>query len=538
MKFKNSILLLISLLLFTGNLYAQELYDRTDDQYKESCTSIMVASGASSDGSVMIGHTCDANYRTWLTMEPRKRFSLGDMEPVYEGMMHNEEPWDMRNVVEKGRIPVVGTETYRFLNVAYPSLNEKQLAIGETTTSGRPELRNTAGMFYIEELERMALQYCTTAREAIALMGRLGEEYGYADWGECLTVADKNEVWHFEIYGSGPGNPSAMWVAQRIPDDHVGISANIPRIGKVDFNDKENFMYSRDLKANAKKTGFWDGKEDFIFHKVVSGRKPFSIREFYVFSTLAPSLGLSYDAEELPFSVKPDKKVTPEMVFELYRATYDGTEYDMVKNLSYTAHRRERQADGSYKEYDEKVYPLSAFMPRDLMNMLNEINPGIIERQRTIAVIQCSYSHVIRLRNWLPDEIGGVAYFAFDNPAQSPRIPIYAGATELPQSFGVCGQHRYREDAAIWAFRETNRIATINWDKTRKIIEPEIAAYERNMMASNAMVEDQAAALLKEGKNEEVTELLNKHTSSFAASVMARWRELKGKMLEIFIRSM
>ncbi|HPH54160.1 MAG TPA: peptidase, partial [Bacteroidales bacterium] len=96
MKFKNSILLLISLLLFTGNLYAQELYDRTDDQYKESCTSIMVASGASSDGSVMIGHTCDANYRTWLTMEPRKRFSLGDMEPVYEGMMHNEEPWDMR----------------------------------------------------------------------------------------------------------------------------------------------------------------------------------------------------------------------------------------------------------------------------------------------------------------------------------------------------------------------------------------------------------------------------------------------------------
>ena len=36
-------------------------------------------------------------------------------------------------------------------------------------------------------------------------------------------------------------------------------------------------------------------------------------------------------------------------------------------------------------------------MPRDLMNMLNEINPGIIERQRTIAVIQRSYSHVIRL---------------------------------------------------------------------------------------------------------------------------------------------
>ena len=98
--------------------------------------------------------------------------------------------------------------------------------------------------------------------------------------------------------------------------------------------------------------------------------------------------------------------------------------------------------------------------------------------------------------------------------------------------------HRYREDAAIWAFRETNRIAAINWDKTRKIIEPEMVAYERSMMASNTMVEDQAVALLKEGKNEEVEELLNQHTSSFAASVMARWRELKGRILEIFIRSM
>lgn len=538
MKSKNPILLSAVILLLAGNLFAQGLYDPIDNPDKESCTSIMVAPGASYDGSVMIGHTCDANYRTWLTIEPRKSFSVSDMEPVYEGMMHNEEPWDMRNVVEKGRIPVPKTETYRFLNVAYPCLNEKQLAIGETTTSGRSGLVNKAGMFYIEELERMALQYCSTAREAISLMGRLAEDYGYADWGECLTVADKNEVWHFEIYGTGPGKPGAMWVAQRIPNDHVAISANIPRIGKVDFKDKENFMYSRDLKERAKNTGYWDGKEDFVFHKIVSGRKPFSIREFYVLSTLAPSLGLSYDADELPFSVKPDKKVTPEMLFELYRATYEGTEYDMLKNLAYTAHRRVRQPDGTYEEYDEVVYPLSAFMPRDLMNMLNEIKPGIIERQRTIAVIQCSYSHVIRLRNWLPDEIGGVAYFAFDNPAQSPRVPIYAGATELPHSFGVCGQHRYREDAAIWAFRETNRIATINWDKTRKILEPEIAAYERNMMSSNAMVEEQAEELIKEGKKEEATELLNNHTSSFAASVMARWRELKGRVLEIFIRSM
>ncbi|MDD2595266.1 MAG: C69 family dipeptidase [Bacteroidales bacterium] len=540
MKIKTlSIVSVLMLFASVPLLTAQnDVYDRMDDQYKESCTSIMVGKKASVDGSVMTAHTCDANYRTYVTIEPRKSFTIGSTEPVYVGLLHNEEPWDMRNVVEKGRIPVKAENTYQFLNVAYPCLNEKQLAIGETTTEGRPELVNKNGMFQIEELERMALQYCTTAREAIALMGKLAEQYGYGDWGECLTVADKNEVWHFEIYGTGAGNPGALWVAQRIPDDHVGISANIPRIGKVDFKDKDNFMTSSDLKERSKKTGYWDGKEPYIFHKVVSGRKPFSIREFYVLSTLAPSLNLKYDAEELPFSVKPEQKVSPEKMFELYRATYEGTEYNMVKNLSYEASRRVKQADGTYKQYKETVYPLSNFMPRDLMDMLNQVKPGVVERQRTIAVIQCSYSHIIQLRNWLPDEIGGVAYFAFDNPAQSPRIPIYAGTTSLPASFNICGQHRYREDAAIWSFRETNRIATINWDKSRKILEPERAMFEKLMMDQNKQVEAQAAALIKEGKVDEAKTLITNHTRNFATMTMNRWKELKASLWELFIRSM
>lgn len=533
------ILSVVALIVSTTPIFAQsEVYDRMDEQYKESCTSIMVAKNASYDGSVMTAHTCDANYRTYVTIVPRKHFNISDKESVYVGLLHNEEPWDMRNVIEKGKIPVHDTVTYRYLNTAYPCLNEKQLAIGETTTDGRRELVNKQGLFQIEELERMALQYCTTAREAIALMGKLAEDYGYGDWGECLTVADKNEVWQFEIYGSGAGAPSALWVAQRIPDDHVGISANIPRIGVVDFKDKDNFMTSSDLRERSKKLGYWDGKQPYVFHKVVSGVKPFSVREYYVFSQLAPSLNLSYDAEELPFSVKPDKKVTPEMMFELYRATYEGTEFNMIQNLSYNAHRRVKQPDGTYKEYDEVVYPISNFMPSDLQNLLNQIHPDIVKRRRTIAVIQCSYSHIIQLRGWLPDEIGGVCYLAFDNPAQSPRIPVYSGTTSLPESFSICGQHRYREDAAIWSFRETNRIATINWDKSRKILEPEQAMFQKKMMEDNASVEKAAAALIAEGKNDEASKLVTDHTRNFATMVMNRWKELKGRVLELFIRSM
>lgn len=55
----------------------------------------------------------------------------------------------------------------------------------------------------IEELQRVALQRCTTAREAIRLMGDLIKQYGYGDSGECLTIADPDEVWHFEVFGEG-----------------------------------------------------------------------------------------------------------------------------------------------------------------------------------------------------------------------------------------------------------------------------------------------------------------------------------------------
>ena len=76
-------------------------------------------------------------------------------------------------------------------------------------------------MFMIEELQRVALQRCTTAREAIRLMGDLIKQYGYGDSGECLTIADPDEVWHFEVFGEGKDNIGGVWAAVRIPDDHV-----------------------------------------------------------------------------------------------------------------------------------------------------------------------------------------------------------------------------------------------------------------------------------------------------------------------------
>ena len=523
-------------LLFGISFLSNAQYSDIDTDgpgYGENCTTIMVGRLASTDGSVMTSHSCDGNYRTWLEIFPHQKYEKGIMHSVYEGMLHTEESWDMTKVTKKGEIPEVA-ETYAFLNTAYPCLNEKQLAIGETTIYGRQELINEDGMFYIEELEKIALQRCKTARDGIALIGKLAEEFGYADLAECITLADPKEVWQLEIAGSGKGKPSSIWCAQRIPDENVGVCANIPRISDIDFKNHDFFMYSTDLQNTAKKLGYWDGKEPFKFWKIINGKKPFQIREFYILSTLAPSLNLSFDAEELPFSVKPEKKLSPRDVMRYFRETYEGTQWDMTKNLLITV--KEKNKDGNDIERKVKSPVMSNWMNNDIRTLLNEIKPGLIERQRTIAIAGCSYSHVIQCRSWLPDEVGAVAWFAFDNPGESPRIPIFSGVLSLPPSFSICGQQRYRTDAAIWSFREDNRLATVNWSKGRLLIEPAIKELEDKAFEELPALEKKVVELVKEGKNDDAKKFVTAYTNSFAGSAMSKWAEMKVTLWGMFGR--
>ncbi len=526
MKKQFTFLLILVLGTFLST-QAQSIFDQMNDPYfGETCTSIMVSKGASTDGSVITSHTCDGRYRTWLNIEQGQVFDNDTTTAIYKGKLKTETPWDMRKVTKAGEIPQA-KQTFSFLNTAYPCLNEKQLAIGETTFVGPKELVNENGMFLIEELERIALERCSTARDAIKLIGELIEEYGYGDWGECITIADKKEVWQLEIVGEGPDQIGGIWAAQRIPDGHIGVSANISRIGEINLKDKDHFMASKNVFSAAKKLGRWDGKKPFKFWKAYGDvEKPFKIREYFILNALAPSLNLDFEADELPFSVKPDKKVSVQDVMALYRETYEGTEYDMTQNLWVTN-----------KKYNDKKEEIGVdtikspiahpWMGKDERNLYNQLKEGSVEFQRTVAVSWCSYSEIIQLRDWLPDEIGGVAWFSFDNPGQSPRIPIYSGTTELPEGFQYCGQKRYRDDAAIWQYRKANKLATLAWQTTKDGLLDEVAYFEEKGISETKALEARIELLIKADKKEEARTLLNKYTKDFTGATMLRWKELE-----------
>ncbi|MGC8891750.1 MAG: dipeptidase [Candidatus Saccharicenans sp.] len=486
------------------------------------CTSIEVGRLASVDGSVITCHTCDGNYRQWVNIVPRRKNPPGTSNKIYEGKLHTETPDDSRGVILKGEIPEVD-ETFAFLNTAYPALNEQGLAIGETTIGGREELYNPEGMFMIEELERVMLERCRTAREAIKLAGELVKQYGYGDYGECLTIADGKEVWHFEIFGAGPLEKGAVWAAVRLPDDHIGISANIPRISEINLKDPDHYLASDNVFKVAEEMGWWDPKkgEPFKFWKAYSGRKPFSIREFFVFNRLAPSLKLDYKSEELPFSVKPDKKVSVRDILALYRETYSGTEFDMSKNLLV-------KKRGSDEMVQSPV--VSNWLSRDWINLINTLKPGTIEPQRTIAINACAYATVIQVRGWLPASVGAICWFSFDNPALSARIPIFAGVTELPPGLAISAQHRYREDSAAWSFRRANRLAVLRWGENKEIMENTVREFEEKALAELPLVEKKVQEIMN-SKNPaqeplSVNQYLTIYTNDFARAAIQKYNEL------------
>lgn len=500
-----------------------------------SCTSIMVGRKASTDGSVITSHTCDGNYRTWMDIVPATDYDHDTTAVVVRGRMHTDHSRGARGMKEAGVVPVAG-KTYSFLNTAYPCLNEKQLAMGETTITGRSELRNPNGLFLIEELQRLALQQCTTAREAIKLMGCYAKEFGYGDSGECLTIADPQEVWHFEIFGEGKDSIGAVWAAVRIPDDHVGISANIPRISTLNLNDTANYMASDNVKDVALRLGLWDGKEPFKFWKAYSGSnyfgepKAFSVREFFLLDKLAPSLHLDFNAEELPISVKPDSKLSAADVMALLTETYEGTERDMTRNLRVV----NRSRDG---KTDTVVSPVAnPWMTRDMMNLLNALDSTAVTNVRNVAVPQCAYSTVIQVRSWLPDEVGGVAWVAFDNPAQSPRIPVFAGNTDLPESYKIDGQLRFDENAAVWPFRRANKLATVKWGQTRSEIEDAREHFVDKGFAELPYVEARYQQILNEKGEKAAREFLNGYTADFAGAAAQRYTELGNNFWARFAR--
>jgi dipeptidase len=513
------LLILTGILLMYTPIQAQ--HPDWEGGYADGCTTLTAGRKATADGSVITSHTDDSHRtRSWMDVIPAKKHAKGATMPMYLRVASDSFAMPTYSHIPIGEIPQL-RQTHQYLNTAYPSMNQFQLGIGESTFGGREELQSDSGLIDCQRLCRLMLERCKTAREAIELAGELTARYGWNDYGECLTIADKKEVWHFEIVGPGKGKTGSVWVAQRVPDGHISVNANASTVKEIKLSDPEHYMASDNIYSVARDAGWWNEEEPFRFCYAYAPNSRTSLaarrREWRVFDLLAPSLKLDPYAENYPFSVKPDQPVTLTDLRMVFSDYYEGTPFDMTKDMVVTD-----------DEGRSVISPLAnPHLPYD-MNKLMGINGGWGWRgERTIARWYTMYATIIQCRDWLPDEIGGVVWLAQDNVATSIYVPVYCSVTDLPVSYKTPGRtDGYTRESAWWAFNRLGTLTAQRWGEMRYDVSDVWDPWQKELFSNQAAFEEKALELYKRGKKEELNSLLNTYTMEWGEKVVEKAWEL------------
>ena len=324
----------------------------------------------------------------------------------------------------------------------------------------------------------------------------------------------------------------AAFGAKRVADNEVAVSCNIPRIGKLERGSAD-FMYSDNVEKVALKNKLWDGKGEFCFWRAYNcdyaKGKNFLEREMFIFNSLLGEERFNMNLPELPYSIVPKEKVSAQKVMELFRATYEGTQYDMCKNLKTVVTKKDK--DG--KAYKDTIQSPVAnpWMGGNMMRTLNYLDSKAVTFHRGISVAWCSYSWVAQLRRDLPDAVGGVVWMSLDNPAESPRIPIFCGTTKLPSAFARCGNKVYGDDVAMWQYRKANKLATVAWQQTKKMVNKAVLDEQERAFRGLANLEQEVK---KSSSKDEISSLLNNYTYDVYLHTSNHWKQMEGKLWQRF----
>ncbi len=475
-------------------------------QQVQACTNILVSKGASADGSVMISYLADAGgLMDPLHFYPGGEYEEGDSLAIYS--------WHTGQL--NGYIAQV-PKTYRVIG----NMNEHQVAIGETTFTGRQELHDPNGIIDYGAMMYITLQRAKTAREAIKIMTGLANTYGYKRTGESFSVADKHEAWILEFIGKGKYGKGGVWAAARVPDGYIAAHANQARIRQINFRDPDNWMWSEDVVDFARERGWFEGRDrDFSFADIYSPLTPEALllcesRVWSVYNRAAPSQNFSPDywrcvvgEDPYPLFIKPDRKVTLQDMKWFVRDHFHDTPF-------YTG---EGYASGPYN---------NPYRWRPLYFTLDDDEEEVkYAFERSISQPQTGFSFISQSRDWLPNPIGGIFWYGVDDTYSNAYMPLYMGMTKPPKPLITGSIYEFDWNSAFWVF---NLVANYAYGLYSYIIEDIKIVQEEVESRAQAMTKavDIAAKALYETDKELMTEYLTDFSISNAEYTVQRWREL------------
>ena len=379
-----------------------------------SCTTVLVGRKASHDGSTMIARTDDGHFdvKKLIVVNPK------DQKRKYQSILSHLEIELPDNPLRYTACPSVDPKDGIW---AATGINEEQVGMTATETiTSNPRVlaadplvpfrkaknrkeKDVPGGIGEEDIVVLVLPYIRSAREGVFRLAELLEKYGTYE-SNGIAFNDSDEVWWMETIGGH------HWMARKVPDDQVVLAPNQFAMDAFDledaFGEKRNNLCSADLRDFIRENAL-DLNQDGAFNPraVFGSRRDMdhiynTPRAWFMGRYLAPKTwrwegeqaDFTPESDDIPWSLKPERKVTPEDVKYLLSSHYQGTPYNPYTNQ----------------------------------------NTGVRGKYRSIGINRTGVTAICQIRSSVPEQIRGIEWICFGSTTFSAMLPVYPNVEKMP----------------------------------------------------------------------------------------------------------
>jgi len=483
------------------------------------CFTVLVGKNASVDGSVLFGHNEQNGGRRIVNYRyiPRMQYPPGTVIKLKNGgtLAQVSETWALLWLENPG--VEFGDAYFNEWGVVVASDSCATREDPYADLVARDDIAD-GGIGYM--LRRIVAQRARNAREGVDIMSELLNRFGYASSGRSYTIADPDEGWVVAVAAG------KHWIARRCPDDAVVLLPNVHVVdASADLNDTENVIASPGLVEYAVKRGWYDpdSGKPFSFREAFNrpprpgrfmDKNGVDPRQWYAQSKVIGRMIELPAAEQLPFSVKPAKKMSVADVAAILRSHNEGTEFDDTDGYKKGSPHRNR-------------FPVA-----------------------DICGPTTQEGAVYQLRAGMPREIGCLVWRTTAAPCSNVLTPWYLGITSTPKAYYKPGQveealtldHHFQPPAGTFDFdgefafdicNELENLVDTRYEQAIKVVRAVWDPFEREQFDLQAAVEKTALDLYRKDK-ELCRKYLTAYTHSRALLALDKAKRLKQSLKTSF----
>ena len=416
-----------------------------------ACTTILVGKKASYDGSTLIARNDDGQYdeKKLIVVNPQNqpRKYKAKISGVEITLPDNPLRYTSTPSVsdKKGIWAANGINSKNVAMTATETLTTNALVMGadpyvKPILDKKGKITKVGGIGE-EDLVVLVLPYISSAREGVIRLGELLEKYGtYEPNG--IAFSDENEIWWLETIGGH------HFIAKRVKDDEYVMMPNQFGINNFDLDDafgnQKEHICSKDLKEfilnnhlDLNLNGVCNprlifGSHSDSDHVYNTPRAWFMARYFNprTYKWDGPNADYTPESDDLPWSLKPEHKITVEEVKYILSSYYQGTDYNPFSKVA--------SKGGMY---------------------------------RPIGISRTGVMEILQIRPYVDDVLKGVGWISFGANPFNSSVALYANVDKLPNYFAKTTLDIDTKESFYWASRVLGVLADENYGSCIQFIE-------------------------------------------------------------------